>query len=614
MTRMKAATLIALLCSLTHAQTITVDTIEDRVDFAPPRQIEQLPGPDGFISFREAATAANNTEGPQTIAFAIPMDQWWLDETLAILRVEETGVYISGDQTTIDFTTQTDFTGDTNPNGPEVGIYGVHPNYHGTGAMFIAGNGSTVRGLGYVWNRISVVVSGNDNRIVGCRTQSVEIDSYLPHIAAGNVIGGLTAEDANVLDQIKISCAADDNIVIGNRIHSVDVVGSPYTDICPWPARNRIGGPTPQERNVIAGFGHFGEEGFPLGEGVEVVMARDTIIEGNYIGTTPDGMARVPSWTSGVEVADSLNTTIRGNLISGLWVEGHNHYDDEFFGEAIHLNAINDDNEGVTIQGNLIGTDATGQNPILTLNGIVATPLTSFQKSYNVLIGGDQPEHANLIAFNERTGVSVLDSSDMVRIAGNSIHSNGLLGIDLGPYDGGDGVTPNDQGDADTGPNGLQNFPVLHSAVAAPWIVVIEGQLSSRPGRSYVIEFYSSPVCDPSGYGEGEEVLGSIQVETNGNGETGFAAELQAQVQPGQFITATATDTGAVSTSEFSACIPVEGGCYADFTGDGVLDLFDFLGYVNAFNGGEEGAECDGSGALDLFDFLCFVNAFNEGC
>ena len=31
-----------------------------------------LPGPDGRVSFREACTAANNTTGPQTIAFAIP--------------------------------------------------------------------------------------------------------------------------------------------------------------------------------------------------------------------------------------------------------------------------------------------------------------------------------------------------------------------------------------------------------------------------------------------------------------------------------------------------------------------------------------------------------------
>jgi hypothetical protein len=54
--------------------------------------------------------------------------------------------------------------------------------------------------------------------------------------------------------------------------------------------------------------------------------------------------------------------------------------------------------------------------------------------------------------------------------------------------------------------------------------------------------------------------------------------------------------------------------CYPDFTEDGALDLFDFLAYVNAFNAGEDRADCDADGSLDLFDFLCFVNALNEGC
>jgi hypothetical protein len=68
-------------------------------------------------------------------------------------------------------------------------------------------------------------------------------------------------------------------------------------------------------------------------------------------------------------------------------------------------------------------------------------------------------------------------------------------------------------------------------------------------------------------------------------------------------------DQGAVLVYSTVGCP-----CYADFTGDGALDLFDFLGYLNAFNGGEPAADCDGAGGLDLFDFLCFVNAFNEGC
>ncbi len=60
--------------------------------------------------------------------------------------------------------------------------------------------------------------------------------------------------------------------------------------------------------------------------------------------------------------------------------------------------------------------------------------------------------------------------------------------------------------------------------------------------------------------------------------------------------------------------LELEGGCYADFDGSGTLDLFDFLGFTNAFNAGEASADCAADGSFDLFDFLCFTNAFNAGC
>lgn len=56
------------------------------------------------------------------------------------------------------------------------------------------------------------------------------------------------------------------------------------------------------------------------------------------------------------------------------------------------------------------------------------------------------------------------------------------------------------------------------------------------------------------------------------------------------------------------------GACYADFTGEGDLDLFDFLQFVNEFNTQSGRADCEADGFYDLFDFLCFVNAFNTGC
>jgi hypothetical protein len=57
--------------------------------------------------------------------------------------------------------------------------------------------------------------------------------------------------------------------------------------------------------------------------------------------------------------------------------------------------------------------------------------------------------------------------------------------------------------------------------------------------------------------------------------------------------------------------------CYADCdrsSGKGVLDLFDFLCFINKFNARDPYGNCDNDGAFDLFDFLCFLNHFNAGC
>ena len=68
-----------------------------------------------------------------------------------------------------------------------------------------------------------------------------------------------------------------------------------------------------------------------------------------------------------------------------------------------------------------------------------------------------------------------------------------------------------------------------------------------------------------------------------------------------------------------SGVIIVEGSCYADCDGSGMLDLFDFLCFQDSFVNGEPYAcDCDTSTGTnppvcDNFDFLCFQNAFVVG-
>ena len=130
------------------------------------------------------------------------------------------------------------------------------------------------------------------------------------------------------------------------------------------------------------------------------------------------------------------------------------------------------------------------------------------------------------------------------------ILSNGSLGIDLG----GDGVTPNDTGDADSGPNNLQNFPVLVAAVPGATSTVVQGRLNSTASTAFTLEFYSNARCDTSGYGQGEALIGTTSVTTDARGNATFSANLPVVIAQGRFITATATSASG-DTSEFSQCI-----------------------------------------------------------
>ncbi len=126
-----------------------------------------------------------------------------------------------------------------------------------------------------------------------------------------------------------------------------------------------------------------------------------------------------------------------------------------------------------------------------------------------------------------------------------------MLGIDLS----GDKVTPNDPGDPDTGPNELQNFPVLTGVQASGGQTRVSGTLNSIPGKTYHLDFFAGGSCDPSGYGQGEQYLGSAQATTDSGGNASFQATLNARLTGKGVVTATATDPDG-NTSEFSACHP----------------------------------------------------------
>ena len=357
-----------------------------------------------------------------------------------------------------------------------------------------------------------------------------------------------------------------------------------------------IGGTVAAARNVISAN---------VGSGVQVLLGPSTNhqVQGNLIGTDVTGMFGLGNTSDGVEMLSITGSNVANCTVGGTTAGAANVISANL-GVGVQFITVGTSN---LVQGNLIGTDATGSSdlgngssgvaineandctvggtvagagnlisgngsngvrinaPTATSNrvqgnriGTRADGVTQLQNSSSgVLILNSASNNSiggaagagNVIAFNQGAGVMV-NSGTGNAIQSNSIFSNVGLGIDLGPS----GVTPNDGGDGDAGANNLQNFPVLTSANgAAGGGVNIQGTLNSNANTTFTLEFFSNPACDASGNGEGRTFLGSGSATTNGAGNAAFNVTLASSATSGESITATATSV-AGDTSEFSAC------------------------------------------------------------
>ena len=229
------------------------------------------------------------------------------------------------------------------------------------------------------------------------------------------------------------------------------------------------------------------------------VTSTGHVIEGNYIGPDVTGTLSLSLTTTGA-ISGLNNAIVRGNLISG-----NN-------GGGI-IAAHQTGNGPVVIQGNLIGTQRDGTSPLGNGSGFGGSGVTLL--SSNNTVGGSGAGEANTIAFNAGPGVGVANNTDTNRIAQNSIHSNGQLGISLATLTPGI-VLANDPLDVDTGPgNNGQNFPVLSLVSINGGNVSVRARSTAHRQHHLPPRFFSNVACDGSGNGEGQTFLGSSTVTTD---------------------------------------------------------------------------------------------------
>jgi hypothetical protein len=169
-------------------------------------------------------------------------------------------------------------------------------------------------------------------------------------------------------------------------------------------SNNLIGGTTASARNVISGNNFTGI--FVGGSGNQ--------IQGNFIGTNAAGTAALGNGTDGVNVSGSpafTNNVIggtaagAGNLISGNQ-------------RGVYLLS-----PGNTIQGNLIGTDATGTKSIGNGTGIDAGVA-------NTVVGGTIAGARNIISGNTGGGVAIGGAGSLLQgnFIGTDITGTACLG------------------------------------------------------------------------------------------------------------------------------------------------------------------------------------------
>lgn len=370
-----------------------------------------------------------------------------------------------------------------------------------------------------------------------------------------------------------------------------------------------IGGESPADRNVMGVTSESHQTGAILGYG------EGATIYGNYIGIAKDGITDltpreadanglVAPFSIGIQ-ATQPNMIIGGpgvgqrNVITGT-------------SNGISLAATN-----VKIQGNYIGTDYTGtvRNTITNGMGMIAT------SAANSLIGGTNAGEGNLIAGVKGAGIEVADflivpityqlRPDKIAILGNTIHSVGVFnlmgigdsnqGIDLSKFSDTTGAflpntfdnrgpNPNDDSDADVGPNGFINYPVLKTAqqVGDKLTITYDLDAADSPSNSYRLEFFANNQRSVFGYGPGEAYVGSTNVSpgkdksvtlTVGSNFSGKALSATTTAID------TSTSSGFGSTSEFAQNISV--GSNADFDADGIPDSEEDAGPNNGDANGD---------------------------
>ena len=462
--------------------------------------------------------------------------------------------------------------------------------------------------------------SQNGSRQLGGVTSSLpsgyETSIFMIPLSSGAVsITLATALPALTRDNLRLD-ATTQTVGIGNtNSGSSGTGGSVGALVTAFPQFSR---PEIQIADAVFSFTGANQaiHGFALPRGSITMSGINAVVRDNFVGVNASGnadsggnMAIVFSGTNAEirsNYASANNSVIRGNdpgagarISFNEVIRSSSTPTDTFDGILLIGSAT-----GARIENNLTRNQAGAGIELGfgggSMNGVVITNNTVRQNGFSgagaipnatpsnepvgiaawSYTGSGNEISFNVIENNAGPGV-MLSAASGTRLSQNRFSNNGGLSIDLYPTSvdpngmgTANGPTLNDNGDADSGANGLLNFPVITAATIANGEFSVAG--FARPGSA--IELYVAQP-DPTGFGEGLTYLGTftegigdldattgtysgtINGRNQGTDTTNrflFRGSVPGGVSAGVVLTSTATLGG--ETSEFGGNVTVTGG------------------------------------------------------
>ncbi len=282
----------------------------------------------------------------------------------------------------------------------------VEGNYIGTDANSDPGLGNTDNGV--------LIDHGADGNTVGGtaasagNTISDNGDSGVD-ISTGNGTNDNPA-NSNVVEANYIGTNAKGTVALPNGTNGVSIHGC---------NDNTIGGTTAVALNVISGNKN---DGVYIGESSYTgTFSSGNLVAGNDIGTEAGGESSLGNGATGLAIDGSNDNVVGGttaaarNIISGNLANGSSNEAGGVY--------ISDGSQGNVVEGDYIGTDATGQSAIGNTGLGVA-----IDSSNGNTVGGTTLGAGNVISDNASVGVKLTNTA----ASSGGVNQNVVEGNDIG--------------------------------------------------------------------------------------------------------------------------------------------------------------------------------------